>query len=182
MMQRLLLSALLGAWAATAAAQVYRWTDEHGAVHFSDKPPPAGAKGVQKKNIAISSSSAAAVQPYSLQQPMKDFPVTLYSAPGCEPCAPARDLLNARGIPFKETSVRTSEQIAELDRAGGGNAVPVLLVGPTVIKGFQEDQYQRALDIAGYPKPGALPRRAQAEPHPPETKGAESGKPAKEEK
>ena len=27
-----------------AAAEVYRWTDEHGQVHFSQRPPPGGAQ------------------------------------------------------------------------------------------------------------------------------------------
>lgn len=33
---------LFSLWAASAQAQVYKWTDDKGQVHFSDKPPAAG--------------------------------------------------------------------------------------------------------------------------------------------
>src|SRR6185436_9215132 len=172
-MLRLLLAALVVTYAATAAAQLYRWTDEKGKVHFSDTPPPPGARNVQKKAGGPAAASAGENLPFALQRPMKEFPVTLWSAPSCESCAPARQLLNARGVPFKEVSVRTDEQIAELNKAIGGNVVPALVVGPTVIKGFEEGGYHRALDIAGYPKAGEVPARNQAEPKAPEEKPAE---------
>jgi len=163
--------------AASASAQLYRWTDEKGKVHFGDTPPPAGARDVRKKDVAAGSASSGESLPFALRQPMKDYPVTLYSSPSCESCSPARALLNARGVPFKEVSVRTDEQIVELNRAAGGNVVPALLVGSSVIKGFEEDAYQRALDIAGYPKPGEVPARRQTEPKAAPEKSAEK-KPA----
>lgn len=171
-MKRLVLAMAMVAFAASAAAQLYRWKDEQGKVHFSDTPPPAGAREVQKKGVAAGSAGASENLPFALHQPMKDFPVTLYSAPSCESCSPARAFLNARGVPFKEVSVRTDEDIAQLNRAIGGNVVPALLVGSTVIKGFEEGSYQRALDIAGYPKVGEVPARRQTEPQPPASKSA----------
>jgi glutaredoxin len=176
-MRRLALAAALLACAASAAAQLYRWTDEKGKVHFGDTPPPADARDVRKKDVATGTSGSSESLPFALRQPMKDFPVTLYSAPSCESCGPARALLNARGVPFKEISVRTDEQIAELNRAAGGNVVPALLVGSTVIRGFEEGSYQRALDVAGYPKPGEVPARRQTEPKAQEAKGTDE-KPA----
>ena len=172
-MLRLVLAAIIVTYAATAAAQLYRWTDEKGKVHFSDTPPPPGARDVRKKAGGPASASSGAAVPFALQRPMKDFPVTFWSAPSCESCGPARQLLNARGVPFKEVSVRTDEQIAELNKAIGGNVVPALVVGPTVIKGFEESEYQRALDVAGYPKTGEVPARRQAEPKAPQDKPAE---------
>src|SRR5204863_7062656 len=53
---RLALAALLLGCAATAAAQLYRWTDDKGKVHFGDTPPPAGARNVQKKAVGPASS------------------------------------------------------------------------------------------------------------------------------
>jgi len=177
-MLRLALAFALLACASAASAQLYRWTDEKGKVHFGDTPPPAGARDVQKKGVASGPASAVENLPYALRQPMKEFPVTLYSAPSCQGCAPARALLNARGIPFKEISVRTDEQIAELNKAVGENVVPALLVGQTTIRGFDEGSYHRVLDVAGYPKAGVLPARRQAEPKAAEEKPAE--KPAAE--
>lgn len=44
MIVRVFLPILLLAIAAPAAAQVYRWVDEKGTVHYSNSPPPAGVK------------------------------------------------------------------------------------------------------------------------------------------
>ena len=178
-MRRLVAGILICAAIAPAAAQMYRWTDEKGSVHFTDTAPPPGARNVQKRAGSSGGGDAPAAVPYILQQPMKDFPVTLYTAANCDACAPARQLLNTRGVPFKEIRVTTNEDIEQLNRAVGSNSVPSLLVGPTVIRGYEEGAFQRALDVAGYPKTGVLPARAQQEPKPaPQAKPAEAKPPA----
>lgn len=180
---RVLLAVILAGVSATAGAQLYRWTDEKGKVHFGDTPPPTSAREVQKKAAVrggdAKTAPGTAAEPFVLQQARRDYPITLYSTPGCEACDLARQLLNGRGLPFREVSVTTDQQIAELTNAVGSNSVPAMVVGPTVVKGFEEGAYQRALDAAGYPKPGMLPARAQAEPKSPDTKAAEQ-KPAAE--
>jgi glutaredoxin len=158
---------------AAAAQQLYRWTDEKGRVHITDTPPPAGAKDVQKRPGTIGPSTGAdqssANEPYALQVARKNYPVTLYTSPGCEGCADARRLLNARGVPFQEVSVTSREQVDKLEQAVGANAVPSLLVGATVQRGYHEALYHSILDAAGYPKTGAIPARKQEEPKPGET-------------
>lgn len=164
---RLAIAVLMMIAAAGASAQMYRWTDKDGRVHFSDSPPPAGARNVTKKGVPVQGSAAPAPNvPFAVQQAMKDFPVTLYSTPGCEACDHARKLLNARGVPFKEVSVNSEKELAQLQSAVGSNSVPSMVVGPSVVKGFEEGAYQRALDTAGYPRTGIVPSRAQAEPKP----------------
>lgn len=151
--------------AAAASAQMYRWTDKDGKVHFSDSPPPPGARDVTKKGVPVQGSAAPTPNvPFVTQQAMKDFPVTLYSTPGCEACNEARKLLNARGVPFKEVSVNSEKELAQLQSAVGSNSVPSMIVGPSVVKGFEEGAYNRALDTAGYPRAGIVPARNQAEP------------------
>jgi glutaredoxin len=152
---RSLVAALLCAAAFGADAQLYRWTDDKGRVHFTSTPPPAGAKSVQKKGAPAPAASApdSGAESYLLQQARKDFPVALYSAPGCEPCEGARKLLNARGIPFKEVSVVDNPQIEELKKLFNDATVPVLTVGRTVQKGYEQGAYHALLDAAGYPKP-----------------------------
>jgi glutaredoxin len=151
---------------AASAQQVYRWTDERGRVHITDTPPPPGAKAVQKSRTPAASAGEAS-EPYALQMARRNAPVTLYSQPDCDACDRARKLLNARGVPFKELSVLTEKQIEEMKQAGGGNTVPVLIVGAAVQQGYEEGVYHSMLDAAGYPKTGVLPPRAQAEPKPP---------------
>ena len=153
---------------AALAQQIYRWTDDKGRVYLSDTPPPAGAKGIQKSGSATgggaSAPQAAESEPYLLQLARKNSPVTLYSAPACDACNEARNLLNARGIPFKEVSVTANEQLEELKKVVGSGSVPSLVVGSTTQMGFEEATYHRILDAAGYPKTGVLRPRGQSEP------------------
>ncbi len=49
---RVLIAFSLLAFALTAAAQLYRWADDAVKVHYTDTPPPANAKSLQKKGSA----------------------------------------------------------------------------------------------------------------------------------
>ena len=169
--------AALGVLTSAWAQQVYRWTDEKGRVHITDTPPPPGAKSVQRSRTP-SGAAGEAGESYALQAARKNAPVTLYSQPDCDACDRARKLLNARGVPFKEVSVLTEKHVEEMKQAGGGNTVPVLIVGGTVQQGFEEGTYHSMLDAGGYPKTGVLPPRTQAEPKPPAQAEAPKDKPA----
>lgn len=168
---RLGVGLVLSLMASAALAQtLYRWTDEKGGVHVTDTPPPASAKGVKKESGGAAAASGGAqssgTEPYALRVARQNYPVTLYTTPGCDGCNEARKLLNARGVPFKEVSVSDEKSIAELKKAVGSNSVPAMIVGSTVQTGFEEGVYQRTLDAAGYPKTGILPPRSQTEPAP----------------
>ena len=160
--KRLVSAVVVLVYAGIAGAQLYRWTDEKGRVQITDTPPPVSAKNVQKR--AAPAAPAAQQEPFALQKARKEFPVTLYSAPGCDLCNDARKLLNARGVPFTEISVTSSEQIEEFKKTVGGTSVPAIVIGSTVQQGYGETVYQRLLDDAGYPKTGELPPRNQAGP------------------
>jgi glutaredoxin len=157
------------ALAATAAhAQLYRWVDRDGKVNFTDTPPPAYARDVQKR--AREAGAAESGQgSYEVQQAVKKFPVTLYTAADCAPCKEARDLLAKRGVPYREVTVGTEETRAELKKVAGEMEVPVMTVGRDIQKGFEASMYHAALDIAGYPKtapPGARAAAPAAKPAP----------------
>jgi glutaredoxin len=169
----LALAALLAA--PLAAAQQYRWLDEKGRVHYSDTPPPPTAKDVQRKRMQ--GNAVGAQGSYALSEALKNSPVTLYSHPDCKDlCQLARDVLNKRGVPFTEVSASDEAKIEELRRISGGVKVPVLVVGGQVETTISAAAYNRALDLAGYPRAGVAPTRSQAEPPKP---AAEADKPAR---
>jgi glutaredoxin len=184
------LIALLAACSA-AAQQLYRWTDEKGRTHVTDTPPPASAKSVQKKSAGTGSGADAVGEvPFELSLAMKDFPVVLYTAPGCKQvCGDARSLLNKRGVPFKEVQVWDEESGNELTKVAGSVFIPTLVVGRSVQKGYTADSFNALLDSARYPKAGVVAARSQAAPPLPkgytdakeETAKAEPVKPEAEE-
>jgi len=155
--------------AGLAQAQPYRWVDKDGRVQFTDRPPPAGAKDVQKTAPAGNTGGGAPQVPYELATAQKNFPVVLYSSPNCkEGCNAVRGALNKRGVPFKEVPVYDQATNDELKRVSGGTGVPVLLVGRSVQRGFEQGAFDALLDSAGYPKAGAVPSRSQTAPPAPE--------------
>jgi glutaredoxin len=169
MVDRLFLMGVLLCAAATVQAQQYRWLDEKGRPQYGDNPP-ANAKGVRKNETRSQPPAENAQQvPFELQQAQKDFPVTLYTAPICkQPCEAARAALNKRGVPFTEVQVWNVETLDQLKAKAGSDTVPALVVGRSVMSGFDQARYETILDSAGYPKQGAVPARAQRAPAPPE--------------
>jgi glutaredoxin len=91
---------------------------------------------------------------------MQRNPVTLYTAGTCGAyCDQGRALLSRRGVPFSERDASTDPAAAEaVQKAIGSFVVPVLIVGESTLKGFDESSWQSTLDTAGYPRT-ALPNQ-----------------------
>jgi hypothetical protein len=155
---RSLFALSLLAFALTAQAQLYRWTDENGKVHYTDLPPPANATNVQRKSSAGAGGAgarSAAQQSYALQQAVKNFPVVVYTSKNCgDPCKQGLDYLRKRGVPYTEKVVAKQGEIDKLSMLAGAARVPSMVVGVAIEKGFEEQSWSAALDTAGYPKAG----------------------------
>lgn len=152
---RVLVAFSLLAFALAAHGQLYRWTDDSGKVHYTDTQPPASAKNVEKKGPAraVGAQAASAQLPYALQQAVKNFPVTVYTSKECsDPCKKGLAYLKKRGVPFTEKVVATQEEIDEVTKLAGEARVPVMVVGISVQKDYEERGWSDALDTAGYPK------------------------------
>ena len=136
---------------AGAQSTLYRWVDKDGKVHFTDTPPPGDARNATQKRFGQAADEQAL--PFATQTAMKRNPVMLWIAPNCEPCTQARQLLSNRGVPFSERDVQANVETQQAFKAVSGDLnVPVLEVGGNRIKGFEEGQWNAALDAAGYPK------------------------------
>jgi glutaredoxin len=165
------LAATLGATFAAQAQTVYRWTDKDGKVQFSDQPPPADAKDATQRRVGGGSTEDTQL-PYATQVAARRNPVTLFTGTDCgDPCVQGRALLTSRGIPFTERDAQNNPADQEaLKKLIGGLDVPLLLVGSSQMKGFEESTWQSSLDSAGYPRtrlPGQAPLRPAAPPEAP---------------
>jgi glutaredoxin len=140
--------------AATAGAQMYRWVDKDGKVHYTDAPPPGAAKSVEKRG-APAAADAGSGAPYALQQAVKNAPVVVYTSPNCgQPCADGKALLVARGVPYREIPVGGDSGMSneEFKKATGATGVPALSVGKLTTPGYGAEAWHNALDAAGYPR------------------------------
>jgi glutaredoxin len=147
-----ILLAVLVCALSSAQAEVYRWTDKDGKVHYSDNPPP-DAKVEQRK---LSDSNVGdAGESYETKRAAQVAPVTLYVAPDCKDvCDKARKLLSTRKVPFSESKIETQEQLDALASLVGKKSpmAPTLVVGRKPIEGFEAGAWNAALDVVGYPK------------------------------
>jgi glutaredoxin len=168
-----------------AAGKLYKWVDKNGEVHYTDQPPPPEAKTTERKKFGDQPTDAPV--PYALQQAVKNFPVTLYSADQCgDACSKASALLSQRGVPFTEKNARDAAVGEELKALNGGKLeVPVMKLGTQVVRGYEEGNWNSVLDAAGYPKWSSAPARtataapkpAQAAPASPAEPPAQNGAP-----
>jgi glutaredoxin len=136
-----------------ATAQVYKWTDAQGKVHYGDIPPPQAQNVQQKKTHAniIETDS----QPFETKLAVQKNPVVLYSFDACDSCVKAQAMLDKRGIPYALKN--TEKDKAALKALTGDNVIPVLVVGnQTPRQGFEEGAWNSMLDQAGYPKSNPL--------------------------
>jgi len=133
------------------AAGVYRWTDAQGNVHYSDQPPPPGAKNSSQKDIKAGKRESSPSG--DMQQAKLKNPVILYTTATCGVhCERAKAHLARRGIPYASKDPSTSVDANEALRSGGGQArVPTLMIGSEKLEGYAEGAWDAALDKAGYP-------------------------------
>jgi glutaredoxin len=132
------------------ADELYRSVDTSGKVHYGDKPLPE-AQDVEELKLGHQPPPDQSL-PYETQVAKQNFPVTLYVVPDCPACQQARELLDKRGIPFKEISLVKQNEVDAFRKASGDSQVPTLLVGKTWLKGFLAETWQKELNFAGYPK------------------------------
>jgi glutaredoxin len=179
----LLAAALAAALCVQAQTNVYRWVDKDGKVHFSDSPPPKDAKDASQRRIGGGATEDTQL-PYATQLAARRYPVTLFTGSDCgEPCVKGRELLTRRGVPFTERDAQNNPGDQEaLKQLIGGLEVPLLVVGTSKTKGYEEGQWQASLDSAGYPRtrlPGQAPLRQPTPPAaPPKAPDAASTEPA----
>lgn len=164
------------------AAQMYRWTDDQGRVHYTQTPPPPQAKDIQRKNFRSNQAAGSVELPYATQMAAKNYPVTLYTQPDCgSPCDDARASLVKRAVPFREVSVLGQAEMDEVKRVSGSVRLPLLVVGSQHQVGFQEGLINNLLDTAGYPQAGQrIPIEALRKAEPASPRQPEGGQPSSE--
>lgn len=135
------------------AQQVYKSVDKNGRVTYSEVPPLPGS------GDKLTGDSAANVPlPYALQQVVNRYPVTIYTTADCGPCISAKLMLTQRGVPFAERTVSTNEDIAAYKKLNTDNNFPLATIAAQQLKGYEESEWTKYLDAAGYPKSSILPR------------------------
>lgn len=146
------LACIAALWAAVlfpapALAGVYKWTDESGRVHYSDRPPPSHR--AEQVRIRINSYTGPAIVSNSGASATASGEVVIYTTEWCGYCRKAKAFMDAKGVRYREVDVETSQAGQQEFARLGGRGVPVILVGNQRMDGFDQARLEAMLENAG---------------------------------
>ncbi len=124
-------------------AEIYKWTDESGRVHFGDAPTTTEAESVTVEVNSFESVEYDDIDFY--QPPVKksvNKAVTMYATSWCGYCKKARAYFQQNNIAFTEYDIETNAQARKAYDKLGGRGVPVILIGKKRLNGFSEKGFQ----------------------------------------
>ena len=128
--------------AAHLSADIYKWTDPAGKVHFGDQPPAAEETPTleQVRLRPINSFQRVEVSDYTGPAAIQQR-VVMYSTSWCGYCRKARDYFAANDIAYKEHDIEASAAARRAYDKLGGKGVPVILVGNKRMNGFSAPRF-----------------------------------------
>lgn len=143
---QLLILLLIGAIAISVQAEIYQWKDEHGKIHFTDKPPQKVT--TKKIKLQINSFSSPKVSPFKFDASListraASTDVVMYSTTWCGYCKKAKRYFNQQNIAFEEYDVEKSDKGRKDYKALNGKGVPIILVGDRRMNGFSVKAFER---------------------------------------
>ena len=126
----LMLLALLGS---TAHAEIYRWVDEGGRVHYSSRPS-AETQAEDVTTRVRSTGNYVSLEP--VETPADGATVTMFTTTWCKICKMAKTYLNKKGVAFVELDVEKDEEGKKRYHELNGKGVPITLIGQQKLVGF----------------------------------------------
>lgn len=124
-----------------SSAGMFKWVDANGQMHYSDSPPDDVAEPTTD-DVHVSSISGPATittaptARNAKASKEKDGKVRIYTAAWCGYCKRAKAHLNSKHVPYEEVDVETTTQGRAAFSDLNGKGVPVIIVGPHRMDGF----------------------------------------------
>ena len=142
-MARFLLLALLMTASFVVNAEIYKWKDKDGLIHFSDSATEK--EKYEKITVKVNTYTHVTYQKIrskadSVESNRKS--VVMYGTSWCGYCKKARNYFNSKNIDFTDLDVETNANAKAQFNALGGGGVPVILVGNMRINGFDEATFE----------------------------------------
>jgi len=149
----ILLAIFLGV--SPVAAEIYKWTDEFGRIHFTDSPPDgSNSKPVDIGPINTYDSPSKILIDETLARstglPVKKNKVIVYSTTWCGVCTKAKRWLRANKVKFREYDVEKSKKGKRDYKRLKGRGVPIIMVGKQRMNGFSSGRMTKMLRNAGH--------------------------------
>ena len=132
----------------SGSAELYKWVDSKGTIHYGDKPP----KKAELKDITgkISSFKTVDVEPFKYdpdlvtkERKSAGKSVIMYSTSWCGYCRKARQHFKRNKIPYQEYDIEKSKKAANEYKKLKGRGVPVILIGKQRMNGFRAETFDK---------------------------------------
>ncbi|MGH1461128.1 MAG: glutaredoxin domain-containing protein [Neptuniibacter sp.] len=123
-------------------SEIYKWVDESGKLHFSDKKPDTS----EFSRVDINVNSYTGVT-YSLPPPSSDSApkgkVVMYSTSWCGYCKKARAYFKKNNIAYIEYDIEKDYRAKDRYKKLNATGVPVIIFGDRRMNGFNEKGFER---------------------------------------
>ena len=144
-----------------AFADMYKWVDKNGVVHFSDTPPKS-EKSIETYETSTykeppskptPSESEALPSPVPEEKAKNEAVkysnhVEIFTTSWCRYCKQAIAFLQSNRIEYKQYDIEKDPNAAEKMRAlGGRGGVPFAVINGNKIYGFSAETYKKALGL-----------------------------------
>lgn len=151
----------------TSSAEIFRWVDENGVVHFSDSPTESVSETSEKEEVSSPEPNPeensppttetraiildpnffdpldeSAEDPVAVNAPV----VEIYETSWCGYCKKAKNFFRSRGIKFKTYDIEKDKSAARRMMAlTRRRAVPFVVINGHQIQGYSKQAYEQAL-------------------------------------
>ena len=125
-------------------AEIYKWVDENGNIHFTDNPPHDEA--AEEVEVKVNSYTSPQVLDYDEVLGLNKK-VVMYSTVSCGYCKRARKYFRTNNIAYADYDIHKTRKGKRDFKKLRGRSVPIILVGKKRLNGFTvarfEEIYQR---------------------------------------
>lgn len=143
---RALLCLVLTLLSFDGSAEIYKWVDKDGTVHFEDRKP----QGTRYEEFKVRSLSGVQIYRAPARAGKKAAPqvaakkdVVLYGTAWCGYCTKARRYFQVNNIPFQDYDIESSASAKSEYDALNGKGVPLIVVGDSLMNGFSESHFNQ---------------------------------------
>ena len=135
--------------AGSVHAEIYKWVDESGRMHFSDQPPLVDkAETIELPEISTYSQAKISDKEVDLEMaenssaPGNSKQVVMYTATWCGICKNAKRYFRKHKISFQEYDIENSKKGRRDFKKLKARGVPVILVGKKRLNGFDPKKFE----------------------------------------
>ena len=118
-------------------AEIYKWTDENGNTHFSDRASIQHKS--QTVDVQVNTYDSVSYDASIFDTGKK---VVMYSTSWCGYCKKAKTYFSKNNIPFTEYNIEKNSRAKREYKKMGATGVPVILVGKKRMNGFSQKGFE----------------------------------------